>query len=323
MSLTFRVGEGIDIGRFCEGLASPVAPASQGQMVCTVFGVNGRRFVDEHRTVGYSIAHLERGEPLPHAVTAAPGGTANVSSVTEMLMSAISYDFSLVRTIIDADLSAGQFDEIMQFKINGGPTCTFISQALNSAAMIRQLTNLTRISEAYRFRVSFLLSSIFRNDSAIPLPKTLFSPVKLTAFHHTVAALNLTSLYRVALLPVIRDQARLLQTINRLYLLSTLLSVMRVCQNRQWYRDAIDPCRELSREVGKTLVSRVDQLRPAGPGSDAYSALLMIFSLQSVQLSRMLLGRDFLKGVRPRLLIGIENSPTVGPAARAVLLGVA
>jgi hypothetical protein len=183
----------------------------------------------------------------------------------------------------------------MQFEINGVRSYTFISQILNNTQVIHQLTNLSQISESYRFRGSFLLSSIFRNDSSTPLAKTLLHPQNLKAFHRTVSAVNLTSLHRIALLPINRDQNRLNQTINRLYLLSTLLSVMRDCQNCHWYRDAIEQCGDLSREIGEVLLSRADQFRPAEPNSDSYSAMLMIFSLQSIQLSRMLLGYDFLK----------------------------
>jgi hypothetical protein len=303
------------------GLGGPPCPPPDLAPL-EVFGVNATEFMTEHRRFGYSLASLQHGEALPRAVLHSSGGTAVVSEVTSMLMAAISYDFSLVRKMIDADLGPRQFDEVMRFEINGARSCGFISQVLNSAGAIRQLTSLSRISEAYRFRVSFLLAAIFRNDSTTPLPKMLLNPANLDALHRTVTAVNLTSLYRVPLLPVLTTPNRLYQTINRFYLLTTLMAVMRDCQNGQWYQDALDPCRDMAREIGDALLTRADQLRPAEPGKDAYSAMLMVFASGGFQPTRILLGYNFLNWMGVRLLMRVEHSRTVIIAARAFLVGV-
>jgi hypothetical protein len=287
-----------------------------------VFGVNRAKFLHEHQALGYSVATVERGVPIPIAVSHPSGGTANVDDICSMLMAAISYEFSLVRQILDADLSPQQFNEVMKFEINGSRVCAFFSQILNSAGAIRQLTNLAPISEAYRFRVSFLLAAIFRNDPTTPLPKTLMGPGCLDALHRTVSSLNFTSLFRVRLVPQTRDVTRFHQTINRFYLVSTLLSIMSDCESAQWYQNAQDGCRDLAREVGEALVTHVDQLRQSEPGSDAYASLLMLFASESTQLTRMLLGPDCLKWMRPRLLMRVEHSRAIVQAARAVLIGI-
>jgi hypothetical protein len=151
----------------------------------------------------------------------------------------------------------------------------------------------------------------------------LMSPACLDALHRTVSSLNLTSLFRVPLLPLTRDQNRLHQTINRFYLVSTLLSIMSDCQASPWYQNALDGCRDLTREIAEALQARPDQLRASDPGTDAYASMLMIFSSQSVQLIRLLLGVDCLRWMRPRLLMRIEHSPAIVPAARGVLIGIA
>jgi hypothetical protein len=304
------------------GLGGRAAAPLAEPLRLDVFGVNRAKFLGEHQALGYSTASVEQGTPIPRVVTHPSGGTACVDDICSLLMAAISYDFSLVRQVLDADLSPQQFDEVMRFEINGARVCAFISQILNSASAIRQLTNLARISEAYRFRVSFLLAAVFRNDSTTSLPKTLMTPACLDAFHRTVSSLNLTSVSRVPLIPATRDQTRFHQTINRFYLVSTLLSIMSDCQSAQWYQNALDACRDLAREIGEALQTRADQLRPSQPGSDAYTSMLMIFSSQSVQLTRMLLGPDCLKWMRPRLLMRIEHSGAIVLAARAVLIGI-
>jgi hypothetical protein len=305
----------------CSGLGGPPSPPKEVAPL-EIFGVNPTNFITEHSRFGYSLSSLERAEALPQAVVHSSGGSAVVSEITAMLMAAISYDFSLVRKMIEADLGLREFDEIMRFEINGARSCAFISQILNSAGAIRQLTSLSRASEAYRFRVSFLLASIFRNDSTTQLPKTLLSPANLDALHRTVTALNLTSLYRVPLLPVVTVQNRLYQTVNRFYLLTTLLAVMRDCKNGQWYQDALDPCRDMSREIGEALLTRAEQLRAAEPGTDAYSAMLMVFASGAFQPTRILLGYNFLNWMGPRLLMRIEHSRCVVTAARAFLVGI-
>jgi hypothetical protein len=131
-----------------------------------VFGVNATKFLSEHQTCGCCIANVEQCEPVPRAVVR-PGGLAgDVAAVCAPLSAAASYDFSLVRGIVDADLGAQQFDEVMRFTINGSQASAFISHIVNSASAIRRLLAIAQISEAHCFRASFLLSAVLRCESA-------------------------------------------------------------------------------------------------------------------------------------------------------------
>jgi hypothetical protein len=145
----------------------------------------------------------------------------------------------------------------------------------------------------------------------------------LREFFHFVSFLNLTSHYREPLLPLVRCSDRMLQTINLFYLMSMFLSIMRDYDFATFYRDALEPCRELAHKIAESEPSRLALYRKSTPGSDFYIALLMIFSSHSVQLQRIFLGLDVLKWMSPRLLTTIEHSKCIVLAARLVLTALA
>jgi hypothetical protein len=283
------------------------------------FGVNEILFLNEHQKYGYCWSSFE-GKPVKKAIVRSAGGSANVSSLCALLKDSVNYDLSFVKKLIEADLSLEQFEYIMRFEINGTRTCAFISQILNNAVIIGELVAISQLCEQYRFRISFLMTAVFRLDNPAPLLKTLFVPTNLTIFHYVVAFLNLTSLYRIPLLGPIPNANPTLQTINRLYLLSVLLSVLREAQSAQWYRDTLDPCRDLIHEIPDSFHAYM--YRTATPGTDNYTALLMILSTDSTQLHRFILGNDYLKWMSPRLLMRIEHSRIVVPAARSFLMAI-
>jgi hypothetical protein len=236
-----------------------------------------------------------------------------------MLSHVPTFDFGVVRWIVDSDLSPEQFEEITQF----GETAASISRVLGQRGSIRKLAQLSHISEASKFRVSFLLRSTLRNDPGSQILKTLVQPPHLWELFQVVSFLNLTSLYREPLLPLIRCSDRMLQTINLFYLMSMFLSIMRDYDFATFYRDALEPCRGLAREIAESEPSRMELYRRSTPGSDFYIGMLMIFSSNSVQLQRIFLGLDVLKWMSPRLLTTIEHSKCIVLAARLVLTGLA
>jgi hypothetical protein len=284
-----------------------------------IFGINKSQFIREHQNWGYSRAALDAGEPVRVPIIFSGRYLGATDAILQMLGGGSTSDFGFVRRLIDSNLSPEQFEEIAQFE----ETAAAISRVLGEPESVQKLTGLSHVSEASKFRVSFLLRSTLRNDPSSQLLMTLVQPPDLRGLFHIVSFLNLTSRYREPLLPLVRCSDRMLQTINLFYLISMFLSIMRDYDFAAFYRDALELCRGLARQIAESEPSRLEMYRRSTPGSDFYIAMLMIFFSDSVQLQRIFLGLDVLTWMSPRLLTTIEHSKCIVLAARLVLTGLA
>jgi hypothetical protein len=288
-----------------------------GPAVIEVLGINAHDFLNRHTTVGWRLSDLEGDEHIRPAVVYFGTPVPSVSPLQQALLTASSYDSSLLESVLQYDLTRAQLDEVMSTKINNTKAAVFLSQVIASGQSIGQLAEFAQISDACRFRVSLLLAAVLQHcpNSEI-LPRVAGSP---EIFHAVVVYLNITSRHREQLLPLIADQSREFQNVNCLYLYSVFLAIMRDSRAVPFFRNALEPCRQLLTAVVPWVASSLPAFRAASAGSPHFHALVMLLRVQSAWLHRVLLADNFLDWMPPRLLCAIQHLPVVGVAATAFI----
>jgi hypothetical protein len=114
---------------------------------------------------------------------------------------------------------------------------------------ISQLSLFAQKSDGCRFRVALLLGAIIRHSPRLEMLRNLASMPSGDIFHTVVRWLNITSLWREELLPLIPDASPDFQNVNRFYLYSSFFAVMGDCRGFPLFRDALESCRDLCQKI--------------------------------------------------------------------------
>jgi hypothetical protein len=120
---------------------------------------------------------------------------------------------------------------------------------ISDPSAISQLSLFAQNSDSCRFRVALLLDAIIRHSPRLEMLRSLANLPSGDIFHKVVRWLNIMSLWREELLPLIPDVSPDFQNVNRFYLYSSFFAIMGDCRGFPFFRDALETCRDLCQKV--------------------------------------------------------------------------
>lgn len=295
-----------------------------------VFGVNRNEFLKNLEETG--VYPAEEYPPSRAFPTGVHWGTVtkDIECVKSMISSASTFDLSLIERIIEYELSPEQYDELLSMTVNKNKFAVIVSGILMNVNTIRALTKLCERADHYRFRISYLLNSLFRNDRNTKVISVLLEEDNIDLLDSVVRWLNLTSPYSEPLIEKTHSTSVALHKINKVYLLSTFMSIMRNQSGDRFYKDAREPCRRLSVQLGKAFENPqiLELIRNAQEGDELYRILVMLTQTHSKEIQKVILGTDFMKWIsigKPRVFLmgSIAHSNCVTHACEMLLLSIA
>jgi hypothetical protein len=304
-----------------DGLGTGRSYVAVSDRAVEAFGMNSKAFVADHISFGISTTMLQTEGPYVAPIVWAMSRDG-FDDAYSLLMQAATFDFDLIRQLLDIEVSCESMRRLMTVLLSGERVVAVMSQILSSLPAISQLERVSQISESYRFRVSFLLSSVFQLDGDTQILKIMLGLDTIEPLAMLVKTVNLTSANREALVPLIGDPEPSFHKINLYYLLSVFLTITRESAGSRWYRDALNPCRQLCYEVGTFIRDHLNEVRRSDADSPFAVAMVMIFGAESIQLQALVLGLDFLNWMPPQLMCRVEHSRVILTATRALLLAL-
>ena len=294
----------------------------------TVFGVDRETFVQNIQEVGVYGTNDGRQKR--------PGDVHwglvrdNVEELKKMMANATSYDFSLIRQLLSNELSPAQYDDVLAVKVNENKFAVFISGVLTNVAVFRNLITISNLTESYRYRIGYMLTALFKNDPNTKAMAVLAQQDSCELLDALVRFLNLSSPYSEPIIEPTKSSIKALQKINKCYLLSVFLSIMRQYAGARFYQDAREPCRKLSLQLVKAFENQqiVEPFQQAQvDDEDMYRALMMLLETHSKEIQKGVLGYNFMKWVafgqpRVRLMLSMAHSSCLTMACEMLIMGI-
>lgn len=310
------------LGRLYDRMQEPRKVPEPQKNVVDVIGVDKKEFLEEMQKTGsyrYGVPQgFYIGRPLE-----------NSEPLKRLLSEAKAYDFRLVWRLLGFDASQEQINAALRMEMNRTMFVGFISNIISQREAFRYLKKLADYAPQYKYRISFLLTAILRNDSSTQLVRLLMMQGNLDLLDSAVHFLNLTSPKRVNLIPMITSQNRGFEMISKCYLVSVLLDLMSDCGCMRWYQELVrkgQPSRKMCFYICQYLKDNrfLEAVRSTPPDSEMYKVLLMLLNINSKEIHRLLLGKDFLiwinnSPLRPGLMNTICHSRAIYTAAQLLV----
>ena len=264
-------------------------------------GIDAEQYLNDMVEFGeYGVA-IESRSPC-HPVNLHTFVPDDSSKISDKLFNNEEITIDLISEMAQLSLTDDEIILLIQTKTGEQQYGDKISIILSKQEMFQEFIKRSYKSEDIRFNFSRFLYIIISHQLNASGFKILFGSMGNKLLYSTVELLSLSSQSNVHLYPRIQSEDDKLQTINKLYLYSLLLTIFSNEETSAMYEFLRKECQKLSVRAAKCI--KCEEFRNSiqrdlmmNEMNDGTRAALMIVSINAQQLHRVLFGPTFIEWI--------------------------